>query len=99
MRSTNAITAAKANPELVAQLVEEVQIPEEQRRTILTLTESTCRWPIGDPARGQFYFCGGASEIGQPYCEQHSKIATQPAQSRRKPAANVPTLSIAGSVR
>ena len=84
MRMTNAITTAKAKPELLAQLVGENQIPEEQRRTILTLTEAPCRWPIGDPAGEEFYFCGGASEIGQPYCEHHSKIATQPAQSRRR---------------
>ena len=84
MRLTNAITTAKAKPEHLAQLAGEIQIPEEQRRTILTLTGSTCRWPIGDPSKDEFYFCGGASEIGQPYCEHHSKIANQPAQSRRR---------------
>jgi GcrA cell cycle regulator len=84
MQMNNAITTAKAKPELSAQLVGEDQIPEEQRRTILTLTEATCRWPIGDPTGEEFYFCGGASEIGQPYCEHHSGIANQPAQPRRR---------------
>ena len=84
MRMTNAKTTAKAKPERVAQLVGENQIPEKQKRTILTLTETTCRWPIGDPAAEDFHFCGGASEIGQPYCQYHSKIATQPAQPRRR---------------
>ena len=84
MQMTNAITKAKAKPERLAQFVGEKQIPDGQRRTILTLTEATCRWPIGDPTGEEFYFCGGASEIGQPYCEHHSKIAISPAQSRRR---------------
>lgn len=84
MRMTNPKTTAKAKPELVAQLVGENRIPEDQKRTVLTLTETTCRWPIGDPAGEEFYFCGGASEIGQPYCPHHAKIATQPAQPRRR---------------
>lgn len=84
MRMTNAITKAKAQPERLAQLVGEKQIPEGQRCTILTLTEATCRWPIGDPSGEEFYFCGGASEIGHPYCEHHSKIAISPVQLRRR---------------
>ena len=84
MQTTNEITEAKAMPEPLAQLNEKKQIPEGQRRTILTLTEATCRWPVGDPSGDQFYFCGGASEIGQPYCEDHARIGTQPAQQRRR---------------
>lgn len=84
MRMNNAITTAKAKPQVVAQLVEDHQIPEEQRRTVLTLTGYTCRWPIGDPAGDEFYFCGGQSEIGEPYCEHHASLANQPSQPRRR---------------
>ena len=28
-----------------------IEIPVEQRKTLLELTEKTCRWPIGDPGR------------------------------------------------
>src|SRR5204863_8270754 len=34
-------------------------IPLGQRRTLLELNESTCRGPIGDPGRSEFFFCGG----------------------------------------
>ncbi len=40
-------------------------IPIGQRRTLLELNEQTCRWPIGDPATQEFYFCGG-SAIDEP---------------------------------
>src|SRR5262249_34273968 len=26
-----------------------IEIPVEQRKTLLQLTEKTCRWPVGDP--------------------------------------------------
>ena len=89
-----------ADPELLPQPVQEIHIPPEQRQTILTLNETTCRWPIGDPAEEEFYFCGGSSEVGKPYCEHHSKIAFQPLQSRRRSNANRPMLrKIAGGMR
>ena len=50
--------------------------------TILTLTSSTCRWPIGDPGDENFSFCGAPSKPELPYCEYHSRMAYQPAASR-----------------
>jgi GcrA cell cycle regulator len=58
-------------------------IPIGQRRTILELTEDTCRWPIGDPGSSDFFFCGGQSLTGLPYCAHHSRVAYQPANTRR----------------
>ena len=68
----------------------ELVIPLHERASILTLTETKCRWPIGDPGDEEFHFCGRQSDVGVPYCEHHSSIAYQPAQSRRK---NVRTAS------
>jgi GcrA cell cycle regulator len=58
-------------------------IPIGQRRTILELTEETCRWPIGDPGSTDFFFCGGPSLTALPYCAFHSRVAYQPANMRR----------------
>jgi len=69
---------AQAEPELVDNVV-----PMGQRRTLLELTEETCRWPIGDPGQADFFFCGGQSLTGLPYCAHHSRVAYQPANSRR----------------
>jgi GcrA cell cycle regulator len=59
-------------------------IPMGQRRTILDLTEETCRWPIGDPGSAEFFFCGGQTITGLPYCGYHSRVAYQPAADRRR---------------
>jgi GcrA cell cycle regulator len=69
--------------EAVPELIENV-IPIGQRRTILELTEQTCRWPIGEPGSSDFFFCGGNTIEGLPYCAYHSRIAYQPANDRRR---------------
>jgi len=61
-----------------------IEIPVAQRKTLLELTDKTCRWPIGDPGGGEFYFCGGESATDLPYCVHHSRIAYQPANERRR---------------
>jgi GcrA cell cycle regulator len=59
-------------------------IPIGQRRTLLELTEATCRWPIGDPGSPEFFFCGGNTATGLPYCAYHSRVAYQPVNDRRR---------------
>ena len=61
-----------------------VVVPISKRASILTLTESTCKWPIGDPGDGDFHFCGHKSEAGAPYCKYHAEIAYQPSAERRR---------------
>ena len=75
--------AYEIEPEVTPELVENV-IPIGQRRTILELTEQTCRWPIGDPGSTEFFFCGGNTIAGLPYCAYHSRVAYQPAADRRR---------------
>ncbi len=54
-----------------------------KRLDLLELTERTCKWPIGDPATEDFYFCGLGCAPGKPYCEAHVAVAFQPMSSRR----------------
>ncbi len=49
--------------------------------TVLTLRDSMCKWPIGDPADPKFAFCGRKACSG-PYCAEHAKVAFQPARKR-----------------
>lgn len=58
-------------------------VPIGQRRTLLELNEQTCKWPIGDPATDDFWFCGLPSLPGKPYCEAHVGVAFQPMSARR----------------
>ena len=85
-RGNNALALAfEMEPEPEPELIENI-IPIGQRRTLLELTEATCRWPIGDPASAEFFFCGGTPLTGLPYCSYHSRVAYQPASDRRRPA-------------
>lgn len=63
---------------------EELDIPLKERRTIATLTECSCRWPIGDPQLADFHFCNRDKVPGLPYCEFHARRAFQPPQPRRR---------------
>jgi GcrA cell cycle regulator len=63
--------------------VEELVIPLAERRSIQTLDECSCRWPIGDPQEAEFHFCGKTKVTGLPYCEFHARRAFQPPQARR----------------
>src|SRR6202008_1519295 len=69
----------EAEPELIDNI-----IPIGQRRTLLELTEQTCRWPIGDPSSTDFFFCGGQAITSLPYCSYPSRFAYQPATDRRR---------------
>jgi GcrA cell cycle regulator len=44
--------------------------------TVATLTDRTCRYPDGDPKRGDFHFCGrDKGSASGPYCSHHAAIA------------------------
>src|SRR5262245_10883357 len=45
-----------ATPELVELVAQEVELPAGEP-AILALTDSNCRWPIGDPQRADFRYC------------------------------------------
>jgi GcrA cell cycle regulator len=64
--------------------VEELVIPMAERKSIQTLGDCNCRWPIGDPQLADFHFCGKDKVMGLPYCEFHARRAFQPAQPRRR---------------
>jgi GcrA cell cycle regulator len=77
----NTALAYDYDPEPEPELLE---IPVEQRKTLLQLNEHTCRWPVGDPGGPEFYFCGGDTATELPYCAYHCRVAYQPASERRR---------------
>lgn len=82
----NPIVHALFRPDAEAYVVpvEELEIPLAERKTIQMLTESSCRWPIGDPQTPDFHFCNRTKIPGLPYCEHHARRAFQPPQPRRR---------------
>ncbi len=62
-----------------------IEIEKKSKKlSLLELTERTCKWPIGDPATSEFWFCGHQAESGKPYCASHIAIAFQPISTRRE---------------
>ncbi len=57
--------------------------------TVLTLGAHMCKWPIGDPAKDGFSFCGRRMGEDGPYCGEHAQLAYQPQQKRTKRPADV----------
>ena len=74
-------SANEISPEALAK-VSEVE-KKAKRLLLLELTERTCKWPVGDPATDDFWFCGLATQAGKPYCEAHVGVAFQPMSARR----------------
>jgi len=74
-------SANEISPEALAS-VRQVE-KKAKRLGLMELTERTCKWPIGDPATEEFWFCGLAVKPGKPYCEAHVSVAFQPMSSRR----------------
>jgi GcrA cell cycle regulator len=61
------------------------QIPAEQRCTLFQLTDCTCRYGVGDPREPGFFFCGGTTFAGLPWCPCHAlrviETAARPAKT------------------
>lgn len=74
-------SANEISPEALAS-VREVE-KKAKKLDLMELTERTCKWPIGDPATEEFWFCGLPTQAGKPYCEAHVGVAFQPMSSRR----------------
>jgi len=74
-------SANEIDPEALAK-VSEIE-KKAKKLSLMELTERTCKWPVGDPATEDFWFCGLPVKSGKPYCEAHVGVAFQPMSSRR----------------
>lgn len=54
----------------------------EGTATVLELASHMCKWPIGDPQRESFRYCGRARGEG-PYCAHHARVAFKPIPADR----------------
>jgi GcrA cell cycle regulator len=74
-------SANEISPEALAK-VSAVE-KKAKKLSLMELTERTCKWPVGDPATEDFWFCGLPVQQGKPYCDAHVGVAFQPMSSRR----------------
>ncbi len=78
------VTVFTKTPAHSAALTEDLVAPEPKRLSLVQLTETTCKWPIGDPQEDDFCFCGHDIKAETPYCKYHCKLAYQPVAERRR---------------
>lgn len=90
--TTSSVGATALKVEFIADAVSEVEVrpsedvvvPMSRHLNLLQLSETTCKWPVGDPLSEDFYFCGADSGENGPYCAFHAKLAFQPISERRR---------------
>lgn len=70
--------------EVMEHSADDVVVPIFRRVPLIRLTERTCKWPLGDPLKEDFCFCGNDSPDTSPYCTFHQKLAYQPSAERRR---------------
>jgi GcrA cell cycle regulator len=66
-------------PEFIAPVI----LDGGDKATVATLKNNMCKWPVGDPARDDFHFCGQGAPTGKSYCAYHARVAFQPATSKK----------------
>jgi len=54
-----------------------------KRCSLLELDVSGCRWPLSDPGKADFGFCGNESVAGVSYCAGHARLAYRLPSGRR----------------
>lgn len=77
------IRPAVAAPATPMPELEPVRLADGNTVSVLTLTESMCKFPIGDPNDADFAFCGRAASSGA-YCADHARVTYQPSQAKRR---------------
>src|SRR5688572_730572 len=75
---TNRKNVTSPRIRLVKPVVELPETPEALRVDLLDLREDMCRWPIGDPKKEGFHFCGRQCGEDFSYCGFHEAIAHHP---------------------
>jgi GcrA cell cycle regulator len=72
-----------------APVIQAIRLPVEPKplppvRPIVRRAPRECCWPIGEPGKPAFRFCGGPAELGRPYCDEHSKLAYARVRDRKE---------------
>ena len=55
--------------------IELAAVANVKRCSLLELAGGDCRWPLGDPGKADFGFCGNHVIAGISYCAGHARLA------------------------
>ena len=84
------IRPASSFPQVVIPDLEPMKLEDGKAATVLTINDTMCKYPIGDPTDADFAFCGRGVSGAHPYCQDHARLAYQPSQARKRRAAGAP---------
>lgn len=84
------LRSASSVPLVVIPDLPPLKLEDGKAATVLTLNESMCKYPIGDPTDADFAFCGRGVFGSHPYCQDHARLAYQPSQARKRRTAGEP---------
>ncbi len=79
------LRAAVAAPAIapIDTTMELAPVESAERCSLLDLASDQCRWPLGDPGKADFGFCGHDVIAGISYCAGHARIAYRLPSGRR----------------
>lgn len=61
--------------------------PPPAPRPQVRLSNAACCWPLGEPGKPGFTFCGSRALAGKPYCEDHASLAYVRVKPKQEDAA------------
>jgi GcrA cell cycle regulator len=64
-------------------IVFDATVDSAQPCSLVELAERKCRWPLGDPVKSDFAFCGNEAVGGFAYCIGHARMAYRSSERRR----------------
>jgi GcrA cell cycle regulator len=70
-------------PDGVEPIMLSTTVDSAQPCSLVELAERKCRWPLGDPVKPDFAFCGNEAVAGFAYCIGHARMAYRSAERRR----------------
>jgi GcrA cell cycle regulator len=63
--------------------IETMTVVASARCSLLELASGKCRWPLSDPGKADFGFCGNDAIAGISYCLGHARLAYRLPSGRR----------------
>ena len=70
-------------PSVAGEDAEPTPLESMQCCSLLELAPGKCRWPVGDPCKADFAYCGNQAVGGFSYCAGHARMAYRAPARRR----------------
>lgn len=70
-------------------------LPSSRPCSLVDLTGTACRWPLGDPTEPDFRFCGGICAPEDTYCAEHHARSIGSGTPSERRATHAPGSSMA----